>query len=297
MKHKISIVIPNYNGEELLRKNLPSVLKAFGNKENNISEVIVVDDGSRDKSVEILKRDFPEVRLIKHTKNRGFSSTVNTGVRASKGDLIALLNTDVSPSENFLVSIPPYFKDSKVFGVSMHEVGFGWSRGVFRNGFIAHEPGRADGNKHQTFWANGGSGVFRRDLWFEVGGLDEKILNPYYWEDIDICYRAQKMGYLIYWDPNSLVEHKHESTIRKISIRKRETIQERNQLLFIWKNLTSPRMIRKHIVGLFSRLLHHPGYIKIVIIAMLRLPAVYKSKKRTRKQQKVSDEAIFQVFK
>ena len=112
---KVSVVIPNFNGRELLEKNLPSVLKAKENLENKIIEIIIVDDGSFDESVNFIKNNFSGVKIIKHKINRGFSATVNTGVRTAKGDLIALLNNDVIPSEDFLKAALPHFENDKVF--------------------------------------------------------------------------------------------------------------------------------------------------------------------------------------
>ena len=112
---KASIVIPNFNGEAILAKNLPYVIRAMDNKENNIIEIIVVDDGSRDGSIKLIKENFPQVKIIKHKINRGFSAAVNTGVRGSSGDLLVLLNSDVVPNEDFLVSCLPHFKNPKVF--------------------------------------------------------------------------------------------------------------------------------------------------------------------------------------
>ena len=293
----VSIIIPNYNGKELLARNLPLVINAYHNSQNNISEIVVVDDGSKDNSASLIKTSFPGVKLIQHTKNRGFSAAVNTGVRTAKGELVALLNSDVSPSSDFLEKIYPHFKDKDTFGVSLHEQGFGWAKGVFSGGFIVHEPGEEDSQVHRTFWINGGSGVFRRDIWFKLGGLDEKTFFPFYWEDVDLSYRALKRGYKLFWEPDAKVVHQHETTIGKFPASKRNVIQERNQLLFIWKNLTSARMFRKHLGGLFSRVLRHPGYIRIILMAILRLPYVLKLRKKLIKQQKVSDEAIFQFFK
>jgi GT2 family glycosyltransferase len=294
---QVSVVIPNFNGEELLNKNMPSVMTAFHNPANNILEVIVVDDGSKDESALLIKNNFPEVRLIKHTKNRGFSAAVNTGVRSAKADLVALLNTDVVPREDFLEKIGIHFKDKEVFAVSLHEDGFGWAKGVFSNGFIVHEPGQEDSVLKRTFWVSGGSGVFRRDTWFELGGLDEKTFHPFYWEDVDLSYRALKRGLKLYWEPEAKVTHHHATTIGKFSKAKRNSIQERNQLLFIWKNLTSSRLLKKHVTGVFSRALRRPGYIKIIILALLRFPYVFKLRRKLAKCQKVSDEAIFQFFK
>src|SRR3990167_10613109 len=102
MNEKVSILIPTFNGKELLEKYLGSILSACENSKNNILEVIVIDDGSTDKTIDYLKKNFPKVRTIKHTVNRGFSSAINTGVRMAKGEFISLLNNDVSVDIDFI---------------------------------------------------------------------------------------------------------------------------------------------------------------------------------------------------
>jgi len=293
---KVSIVIPNYNGEEILRKNLESVHTAMNNKRNCVEEVIVVDDCSFDKSVELIKNNFPWVRLIKHKKNRGFSSSVNTGVRMSKGGLVVLLNTDVIPSENFLENVLPHFSDENVFAVSLHEKGYSWAKGIFKDGFIEHEPGKITDKPHVTFWVSGGSGVYLRKYWMKLGGMDEKLFSPFYWEDIDLCYRAAKRNLVNLWEPNALVVHKHEATISKLSKKYVTRIRERNYLLFIWKNLTSKNLLSKHILGLTKRVIRRPGYIRIVIMALLKIKPLIRKRRKERKESKVSDEAIFAKF-
>jgi len=294
---KVSIIIPNYNGENLLRTNLPFILKAKDFANNNIEEVIVVDDGSKDKSLEVLKKNFPWVKTIKHKINRGFSAAVNTGVRAAKGDLICLLNSDVVPESNFLESVFPYFHKSKVFAVSLNEVGeFGWARGFFVDGFIGHVSGQKSEVSHDTFWVSGGSGIYRRDIWMELGGMDEKLLSPFYWEDVDLSYRALKRGYRLIWDPEAKVMHIHEATISHFSKTYVGRVLERNQLLFIWKNLTSANLFRKHLVGLLKRVVKHPGYARIVLMALGRIGVLIKERNKEVREAKVSDEAIFSRF-
>src|SRR3989344_2265330 len=166
---KTSIIIPSYNTDWLLEKNLPVVLAAVQNTKNNIAEVILVDDGSEDKSAYIVRKQFPQVKLIRHTRNRGFSASVNTGARAAKGDLLVLLNTDVLPEKDFLEKIIPLFEDPKVFAVSLNEGGYSWAKAVFEKGFIGHTPGPKDNKLHETFWVSGGSGVFRRSIWNKLG--------------------------------------------------------------------------------------------------------------------------------
>lgn len=131
----------------------------------------------------------------------------------------------------------------------------------------------------------------------ELGGLDEKLLSPFYWEDLDLSYRALKRGLINLWEPKALVVHEHEATIGKLSPKYTQRIRERNQLLFIWKNLTSRNMFRKHVAGLMKRVIKHPGYLRIVFMAMIKLNAVSWAREKERKEAKVSDEAIFAKFK
>jgi GT2 family glycosyltransferase len=294
---KVSIVIPWYNTEWLVEKNLPKVITAFKNPKNNILEVIVVDDASKDGSASLIKEKFPEIKLIRHKINRGFPATVNTGVRSSKGQLVCLINSDVVPNQDFLEAVVKHFSDPKVFAVSLNESGeFGWAKGAFENGFINHSPGTKTTTPHRTFWVSGGSGVFRRTTWMELVGMDEKVFTPYYWEDVDLSYRAAKHGYDLVWEPDAKVEHNHETTMKTLKQESLQSIRERNELLFIWKNITSVRLIRKHISGLFKRLATHPGYLKVVLMALGRIGPVLKARAKEVKEAKVSDEVIFARF-
>ncbi len=293
----VSVIIPNLNGENLLEKNLPRLLKAKKSPGNNIAEIIVVDDGSSDGSIRLLTKNFPEVKLIKHKVNRGFSSAVNTGVRMAKGNLVLLLNTDVAPSENFLIPVFKHFENSKVFAVSLHEEGFGWAKGSFSAGYIQLAMGSESVSPHISFYVSGGSGVFRRDYWMKLGGMDEKLLSPFYWEDIDLCYRAEKRGYINLWEPEGKVTHEHETTIAKFPKARVQRIRERNQLLVIWKNIHSPKLIRNHAVGVLRRIIKHPGYMRIVLMALGRLGIALKERGKEMKLSRVSDEAVFVNFR
>ncbi len=295
-KYTVSVVIPNLNGEKLLESNLPYVIKAKENLGNNISEIIVVDDGSWDGSVNLLMRKFPSVRLIRHKKNRGFSAGVNTGVRMAKGNLVLLLNTDVVPSENFLEPVFKHFEDPKVFAVSLHEKNFAYAKGSFGAGYIQLSMGEEVEKTHLSFYVSGGSGIFRRDIWMKLGGMDEKLLSPFYWEDIDLCYRAEKRGYVNLWESESFIVHEHESTISKFPKHYVQRIKERNQLFVIWKNIHSRKLMRNHVVGIIRRIVKHPGYIRIVFMALGKLGLVMKARKKEIKLSKVSDEAVFMKY-
>lgn len=294
---KVSVIIPWYNTKDLVKKNLPKVLAAAKNPGNNVIEVIVVDDGSVDGSAEEIRVNFPEIKLVRHRANRGFASAVNTGARTSKGDLICLLNSDVLPEPDFLEAIFGHFVNPKVFGVSLNESGeFGWSKGFFKDGFIGHEVGGQSDESHITFWVSGGSGVFRRSIWMRLGGMDEKLFSPFYWEDLDISYRALKRGYQVFWEPRSRVLHHHRTTVNQLNQKRVNKIIGRNQLLFMWKNITSGRLFRKHIAGLFRRVVRRPGYLFIVLMSVAKFGPLTKARIREIKESKVSDEAILARF-
>lgn len=294
---QVSVVIPNINGKLIMEKNLPKLFEAVNNPGNKIIEVIIVDDGSRDDSVEFLNKNYKDkIKLIKHTKNRGFSVAVNTGVNATKGDLILLINTDVIPNKDFLEPVLPHFKNPKVFAVSTHEEGYGGANGSFPNGYIQLGMNPETEKSHPSFYVSGGSGVFRKSIWRELGGMDEKLLSPFYWEDIDLCYRASKRGYINLWEPKGKVVHKHESTISKFPKTYVSRVKERNQLLMLWKNIHSKNLIKKHMVELVSRTVKHPGYLRIIIMALGRFGIMLKARKKEIKESKISDEAIFSRF-
>lgn len=292
MTPKISVVIPNYNGVDLLSKNLPIVI-ADTYSFDKAAEFIIVDNGSTDGSLDYLRNEHPMVKIIKLSKNTGFSHAVNVGIRSAKGGFIVLINNDVYTNGNYLEKAIPHFRDKEVFAVSFHERGFGNANGKFDDGFVGHCPGEETENSKETFWVSGGSGVFRKDLLIKLGNFDEKLFSPFYWEDVDLSYRAMKRGYKLIWEPGSYVTHHHESTAKRFSKKYRDFVVERNQLFFIWKNITSKILFRKHLKGLLKRIVRHPGYIKIVIAVLLKFRIIRILRAKEIKETSVSDETIF----
>ncbi len=284
---KISIVIPNWNGADRLTKNLPQVLKT-----DDVNEVIVVDDYSTDNSLEVLKRDFPEVKVIKKDKNSGFSTAVNLGVKNANGDLVFILNSDAVPEKDCLKFVIPNFKDPKVFSVGCN-VGGTWAWIKFKNGYFWHYQGEKSESTHQTLWSSGGSGVFRKDLWEELGGLDE-LFNPFYEEDTDLGYRATKRGYLNLWEPKAKVEHYKTPGVISTNFSKKtiSNTAQRNQLYFTWKNLHDRKLMKEHIRYLINMLFTHPKYWLVFLAAFKNLSVVLRKRKIEKVNLKVSDREI-----
>lgn len=290
---KLSVVVPNYNGDGILKRNLPRVIEAalFFNKD---SEMVVVDDASEDSSLAVLeeiKKRYEkniEITIIKSEQNEGFSSSVNKGVSASRGEFVALLNTDVNPHKDFLAPLLENFNEDSVFGIgcldeSMEEgklVPRGRGVGKWEKGFLVHRAG--DLNKKSTLWVSGGSGVFRKSIWNKLGGLDQTY-NPFYWEDIDICYRAIKSGYKVLFEKESRVVHEHEKgAIRsKYSHSDIRKIAYRNQFIFVWKNSDLINLVHHlfwlpyHLLNAILRL--DREFLLGFVYAILKLPSIKRA--------------------
>ena len=286
-----SIVIPNWNGREKLERNLPAVFEVTG-----VYEVIVVDDGSTDDSVDFVKKNFPKVKLIVRGQNSGFSTTVNTGVKQAQGEFVFLLNTDARPAKDSLIAALKILKDPKVFSVSCNSGG-SWSWARFNKGYFWHYMAEMSDKPHQTLWSSGGSGVFRTATWWELGGLDE-LFNRFYEEDVDLGYRATKRGYLNFWDPNSVVEHYKEKGVIEENFSKQviSRVAQRNQLLFIWKNIHDRGLLFEHKKALLGKLLLSPLYWRIFLGALARLLPLLKERKTEKAVARLQDRDILAKF-
>lgn len=313
---KISIIIPNYNGEHLLRENLPKVIGAAEEYRDGKIEIIVVDDCSTDKSVESIKHYVPiiknkniKLKLIENDKNAGFSSTVNHGVKEADGEIVILLNTDVAPEKDFLEPLLKYFSDEKVFAVGCLDKSVengkivlrGRGIGRWQRGFLVHSRGEVD--KQNTLWVSGGSGAFRKSTWEKLGGFSE-LYKPFYWEDIDLSYRALKSGYKILFEPKSIVVHRHEEgVIKKIySPFQIKTVAYKNQFIFVWYNATDFNLQLLHILWLphhsFKALLRRDwafflGFFK----AFTLLPKIIQSSFKAQKIFVKKDREVIEMFR
>jgi GT2 family glycosyltransferase len=307
----ISIIIPNYNGASLIKKNLPQV---FSVVKKYKPQIIIVDDHSVVEDYSELKSfvdDFSQktnpILLLRNEKNYGFSKTVNRGVAKAENELLVLLNSDVIPELEFLDSVFPKFNaDQKLFAVGCMDKSIEGSKtvlrgngvGSFQRGFLIHSKG--DVNNSNTLWVSGGSSIMRTSIYRKLNGLDE-IYNPFYWEDIDLSYRAVKSGYTIVFDNKSIVEHRHEEGSIKKNFTKSHvnTIAYRNQCIFMWKNCTDSSVIFSHIVYLPYHILTavlrlDSAFLKALYLAVLKIPQVIKKRSEQSKLFVLSDQEVIQ---
>lgn len=254
MKPDLSIVIPTYNGQKLLEEFLPSVITYCHG-----AEIIVVDDASNDETASFMKTHYPGIKLIVNRFNRGFSYSVNRGFKKAKTKYVLLLNNDVELQANTIPHLLDTIKqDENIFGVGAKEIlpdssNRGCGLAQFSRGLLVHR-GDKSSKCRTTLWVFGASGLFRRDLWLELSGLDE-LYRPAYWEDIDLGYRAWKKGYRCLYQPEASVLHQCETTMNEVLKGRKARIVYRNQLLFFWKNITSTRLWLEHFTWLPYHLL------------------------------------------
>jgi GT2 family glycosyltransferase len=292
-----SIVIPNWNGRELLAKYLPSVLEAAGG--NPANEVIVVDNASADGSADFLRENFPTVRVVALEKNRGFGGGSNAGVAAARNDVVVLLNSDMRVAPDFLAPLLAAFTGDKVFAVSCQiffsdparrreETGLTegrWHRGALQ---VGHRADDRITEPYPCFYGGGGSCAFDLRKFLELGGFDE-LFAPFYFEDADLGYLAWKRGWQVLYQPRSVVWHEHRGTIgRHYSDARIRAVLEKNRLLFCWKNIHEWRRLAGHFTFATAHAVAR-GSLHGLWKAVLQLPAALRSRRRARTLAVVSD--------
>ena len=263
-----SIIIPSHNGLHLLKRCLPSVMEA--SEEHGACEVVVVDDASTDGTEAWLQETYGQgVRRVAQAQHAGFIAAVNRGVADTTGDALVLLNNDVSVEHDFLAPLLDCL-DERTFAVtarSLTDAGQneGLSVAFFEDGdLVVVQPGvemqdTLHDRRCTNFHASGGFSAFDRGKWLELGGLDP-IYHPFYWEDVDMCYRAWKRGWRCLYQPLSKVQHQPHSTIScYFSSEQVKRTYEGNKHVFIMKNITDQALFAAYVRRLGRDLFNRPG--------------------------------------
>ena len=307
-RRNASIVIPSWNGRDLLEKYLPSVIAATFPDD----EIIVVDNASSDGSADLVAARFPRVRLIRAERNLGFGGGSNRGIQSARHPTVVLLNNDMRVTPEFLRPLLDGFTDDLVFAVSA-QIFFsdpdrrreetGLTSGSFEKGFVRvrHEVSPGVMALYPTFYAGGGSTAYDREKFLALGGFDA-LLEPFYLEDTDLSYCAWRRGWKVLYQPASHVFHEHRATIGKHF--SRETILaylQKNYVLMVWKNIHRWRWLAQHFAYLYGHMVlswlgrtsDTRTSIGAFLMALKQLPQALRQRHRARVQAAVSDGEAF----
>ena len=305
----VSVVIPTYNGRELLLKNLPPLFEALSRVAADW-EVIVVDDAGGDDSVQLLQSRFPSVIVICNEQNLGFAETTNRGIRAARYDIVFALNNDVLVEADSLEKMLPHFRDQSVFAVTPsvldpatknQQAIFKLRRGVcwFRDISLPEPPA---GGEVRLFFASGGSSCYHREKLLAMGGFST-LYSPFYVEDVDLSYHAWKRGWKCVMEPSATVWHPVSSTIRKYHHRKKiKFLIARNKHIFMWLNVTDPVMIIAYFLFLLPSLLWDLlSFRKYKLVGMFmaipRIPALLQERRRRRAAFCMRDATVIELVR
>lgn len=309
-----SIIVLNWNGRELLAEGLPSILEAV-RADGRPHEIVVVDNGSQDGSVDFVRREFPSLRIVALSENLGFAEGNNAGVRAARHDVVILLNNDMVVDTGFLRPLLEGF-GPRTFAVTSQiflqdpaarREETGKTRAVFRRGMINYSHDDLSRrtltrNYYPAFWAGGGSTAYRRDRFLRLGGFSD-LFSPMYVEDTDLSYQAWKHGWEVLFAPSSIVYHRHRaSSSRRFRPVELQGLILRNQLFFIWKNIRSWRLLLSHCLFLpctcyrFARD-HGVGVWRRILQAIWMLPSVLIARLESPFRASYRDQEIFELFK
>ena len=293
------MVIPNYNGEQLLPQILPPAVLALS-ATGIPYEIIVADDASTDDSVAMLQRDFPQVQLIQLPTNGGFSKTANAGIQVARFDWVLLLNSDVKLTPTYFEYLLPYCQQSDLFSVSGRIVGWetdqiqdGGKYPVFQGAkiktsydFIPAQTSPANFS-FPCFYSSGANALINRKLFLELGGFNE-LFSPFYVEDTELCLRAWRLGYSNYYEHKAICAHRTSSTIGSPERKKQvNRIYNRNKYLLhaihldgfyllSWFLQLKLELAFRLLTLRFTPLLSYIDFLKLI-------PGVIKSRRELRK--------------
>jgi len=302
---EISIIIANWNGKHFLHDCLTSLRQQTFHD----FETILVDNGSSDGSVEYVRADFPEVRIVALDRNLGFTGGSLAGYEVAEGSLIVLLNNDTEAHPNWLAEIHRGSLDFPSAGSFASKMMYFNQRSRIENcGFMVSqagttaELGRDEINQPEwdrprsVFGACAGAAAYRRSMLHEIGFLDPDFFMIY--EDVDFSFRAQLAGYDCMYLPKAIVYHRYRSTIKKQPA-KQVYYAQRNIEFVYWKNMPAGLLLR----CAPQRLLYELGaalffftqgagvaFLRAKIGALKMLPAMLR-KRRTIQESRVRNNA------
>lgn len=257
----LTVLIPNYNGRDLLEKNLPSVYSAI--KYAGVSsEIIIVDDASQDDSIAYLQKYHPRIKVLSNAHNLGFSKTCNKGIKEAKGKLLLLLNSDVKLDLSYISKCVKEFishdNPFAVFGRIIDDYGASIKNGILYKKCLFKIKKKINAKNGITHFVSGANAVFCLDKLRKIGGFDT-IYSPYYFEDDDLSYRAYKKGWDSFFIGDAVCYHQGAATIKKsVKKSKLKQVYFSNKFIFHYKHTdVSPILfdIKTILIDVFPKLI------------------------------------------
>jgi GT2 family glycosyltransferase len=236
----LSVILVNWNGGRVLNRCLGALLQAA---DGVPTEIILVDNGSSDGSLDLVSAFGEKVKAIPLGRNHGFAAGNNAGLRQAKGGLLLLLNTDTEmPRATLEAMVAEMKRDSTIGLLGCHhydqegrpQVSYQASFGGPLCRFTEAAPRPAAGEALEVAWISGACTMARREVYERVGGLDEDY--PLYYEDVDWCYRARLAGWRVCWLGGVGLMHEVGGSSSTMT-------QERKRRLQVWSEAV---FYRKH---------------------------------------------------
>lgn len=205
---KVTLYIPCYNAEDTIKECLESIIS----QSYKIDEILVIDDGSNDRSVEIAKK-YP-VRIINHKENKGLAATRNTAFREANNEFIASLDADCVAGPEWLVELLKCLLDGDIAGVGGMLINRYTlnTADIWRSVHMAQHWG--DELIENPPFLYGNNSLFRRKFIEKAGFYNEKYRTNY--EDVDLCMRLYNCGFKLIYNPKAQVEHSRKDTINSV---------------------------------------------------------------------------------
>src|SRR5262245_19268777 len=249
----VSVIVLNFNGCQHLEACFTSVLEQ---QYGGAIEIIMVDNGSNDGSVELMRQQFPEICLLVNPQNVAFAPAVNQAARQASGDYLALLNNDARAAPDWiaqLVELAERRRDEGVACVGSRVLGWDGETIDFVMGsvnfhgfgaqpFFRVPAERLHPGEEPLLFANGGAMLVDRQVFLEIGGLDDDYFA--YFEDVDVGCRLWVCGYQVVLNPRAVAYHRHHSTASTMYAYQTRLLFERNALMTIIKNYSDEHIQR-----------------------------------------------------
>jgi len=303
----VNVIIPNLDGEELL----PICLETLRRQTFKDFDITVVDNGSQDGSLNLLRERYQEVRIIPLDRNYGFSAAVNRGIEATNKEFISLLNNDIELNPKWLEELHQalvehpevgacgpklmrYLERNRinVLGIRMNSNG---EVEIIGGGEV--DRGQYEDMRY-VFGVSAGAALYRRRMFEEIGFFDETFFASF--EDVDLSFRAQLAGYKSLYVPKAIGYHMVGVTIKKKKYFP-TYLNNRNKIFYICKNMPD-ELIKKYFwiifwskVNIFLRRILFNFYklrtyyfLKGIIAANFRLPYILKERKKIQAMRRVS---------